>query len=149
MESQKIKNLLNHKDETYSKYQTKKWYIINDQNNGQYGEGDINDNTIKIDTEVIKPFLCDYADAYILVTGDITVVGGDINTKVAFKNCHPFIKCKIHLNDMHVEGSDNLYLIMNLYNLIEYSGNYEDSTASLYHFKRQEQLPNNADLTGN
>ena len=28
---------------------------------------------------------------------------------------------------------------MNKYNLIEYSDNYEYSTASLYHFKRQEQ----------
>ena len=37
MDSQKIKNLLNHKDETYSKYQTEKSYVINDRNNGQYG----------------------------------------------------------------------------------------------------------------
>ena len=36
---------------------------------------------------------------------------------------------------------------MNRYNLIEYSDNYEDSTASLYQFKRQEPLQNNADLT--
>ena len=120
---------------------------INDQNNGQYGEDDINDNTIKIDTEAVKPFLCDYSDAYILVTGDITVVGGDVNTKVAFKNCHPFIKCKIHLNDTHVEDSNNLDLIMNLYNLIEYSDNYSDSAASLYNFKRQEPLANNANST--
>ena len=28
---------------------------------------------------------------------------------------------------------------MNMYNLIEYSDNYADSTASLYQFKRQEQ----------
>ena len=28
---------------------------------------------------------------------------------------------------------------MNMYNLIEYSDNYENSTASLYQFKRQEQ----------
>ena len=34
-----------------------------------------------------------------------------------------------------------------MYNLIEYSDNYEDSTASLYQFKRQEPLANNADLT--
>ena len=47
MESQKIKNLLDHKENTYTKYQTKKWYIINDQNNGQYGEGDNNDDTVK------------------------------------------------------------------------------------------------------
>ena len=76
MESQKIKNLLNHKENTYPKYQTKRWYIINDRNNGQYDEGNINNDPIRIDTEVVKPFLCDYPDAYILVTGDITVVGG-------------------------------------------------------------------------
>ena len=34
-----------------------------------------------------------------------------------------------------------------MYNLIEYSDNYSDSTASLYQFKRQEPLDNNADLT--
>ena len=148
MESQKIKNLLDHKENTYPKHQTKKWYIINDQNDGQYGEGDNNDDTVNVDTGVVKPFLCDYADAYILVTGDITVVGGD-NTKGAFKNCHPFIKGKIHLNDTHVDEIDNLDLIMNMYNLIEYSDHYSDSTASLYQFKRQEPLANNADLTVN
>ena len=143
MESQKIKNLLDHKNETYPKHQTKKWYIINDRNNGNYTEGDGNDKGIKIDTEVVKTFLCDYADAYILVTGDIAVTGADENTKVAFKNCHPFIKFKIHLNDEHVEDSDNLdIIIMNMYNLIEFSDNYSDSTASLYQFKRQEQSYN-------
>ena len=39
MESQKIKNILDHKNEVYSKYQTKRWYIINDQDNGSYPEG--------------------------------------------------------------------------------------------------------------
>ena len=73
MELQKIKNLLDHKTKDYPKYQAKKWYIINDRNNGNYPEGDGNDRSIKIDTEVVKPFLCDYADAYILVTGNITV----------------------------------------------------------------------------
>ena len=74
----------------------------------------------------------DYANAYVLATGDITVVVGDANTKAAFKNCHPFIKSEIHLNDEHVETADNLDFIMNMYNLIEYSDNYSDSTASLY-----------------
>ena len=32
---------------------------------------------------------------------------------------------------------------MNMYNLIEYSDNYSGSTASLHHFKRQEQNYNN------
>ena len=81
-----------------------------------------------------------------MVTGNITVARGTVNTKVAFINCHPFIGYKIHLNDERVEDSDNLDIIMNMYNLIEYSDNYSDSTASLYHFKRQKPLPNNAEL---
>ena len=149
MKLQKIKNLLDHKEETYPKYQTKKWYVINDRNNGAYGEGDNNDETMKIDTEVVKPFLCGYIDAYILVTGDITVKEGDGDTKVALKNCHPFVKSVIHLHDERVEDSDDLDIIMNMYNLIEYSDNYQDSTASLYHFKRQEPLANNATITFN
>ena len=147
MESLKIKTLLDHKGNTYPKYRTKRWYIINDQNNGQYGEGDNNDDTVKIDTDVVKPFLCDYADAYISVTGNITVEGVDNNTKAAFKNYYPFIKGKINLNNTHVDESDNLDLIMNMYFLMEYSDNYSDSTASLYKFKRQEPLDNNANLT--
>ena len=39
MESQKIINLLNNNDIESQKFTTKKWYIIHDQNNGQYGEG--------------------------------------------------------------------------------------------------------------
>ena len=34
METQKIVNLLNNSDNAYSKFATRKWYIINYQNNG-------------------------------------------------------------------------------------------------------------------
>ena len=67
----------------------------------------------------------------------------------AFKNCHPFTKCKFYLNDESVEDSENLDIIMNMCNLIEYSDKYSDSTASLYQFKRQEQnynVNNNIDI---
>ena len=60
MESQKIINLLEQFDNDELKFQTKKWYLINDQNNGQYGKGDQNDSTIKFNTEIIKSFLADY-----------------------------------------------------------------------------------------
>ena len=63
MESQKIVNLLNNNDIESQKFTTRKWYIINDQNNKQYGEGDENDSTIKFETKVIKPSLFDYSDA--------------------------------------------------------------------------------------
>ena len=93
METQKIVNLLNNSDSESSKFATRKWYIINDQNNGQYGRGNENDSTIKFKTKVIKPNLCDYSDAYILVTGDIKVTNVAADTNVAFKNCAPFTRC--------------------------------------------------------
>ena len=86
--------------------------IINDQNNGQYGEENENDSTIKFEIKVIRSNLCDYSDAYILVTGDITATGGNANTKVAFKNCTPFTRCITHINDEHVQTAENLDIIM-------------------------------------
>ena len=77
METREIINLLNDSDNEFSKFATRKWYIINDQNNGQYGGGNENDSTIKSETKVIKPNLCNDADAYILVTGNITATAGD------------------------------------------------------------------------
>ena len=64
---------------------TRKWYVINDQNNTDYGDGDENGTTIKFETRVIKSNLCDYSGAYILVTGDVTATGGDANTKLHLK----------------------------------------------------------------
>ena len=86
METQKIKNLLGDADDESSKFATRKWYLINDQNNTDYGEGNEDLATVKFKTKVIKSNLCDYSDAYILVTGDITATGNDANTRVAFKN---------------------------------------------------------------
>ena len=96
IENQKIVNLLNDSVNESTKFATRKWYVINDQNNGQYGRGNENDATIEFDTKVIKPNLCDYSDAYILVTGDIKVAGVAANTNVAFKNCGPFTRCVTH-----------------------------------------------------
>ena len=73
MENQKIINLLD-KDDTNSKhFAAKKWCIINDENNTNHGvnkdTGADNPDTIKYDTRVLKPNLCDYAEAYILIDG--------------------------------------------------------------------------------
>ena len=110
METQKIANLLGNADNESSKFATKKWYVINDQNNTDYGKGEENSITVKFETKVIKPNLCDYSDAYILVTGDITATGGNENTKVTFKNCAPFTKCVTQINDEDVDNVFNLNL---------------------------------------
>ena len=146
MESQKIINLLDHKDEGDPKFETKKWYIVNDHNNGNYGQGDDVQSALKFNTEIVKPFLCDYSDAYILVTGDIKVAEANDNSRVAIKNCHPFTRAFFKLNDEQVDTADNLDLTMELYNMLEYSDNYADTKASLYQYKRPEPSDNNGNL---
>ena len=68
METQKIVNLSNGTDSDNSKFATKKWYIIVSESNGNYSQND----EIKFLTGSIESSLCDYSDAYILVTGNIT-----------------------------------------------------------------------------
>ena len=104
------------------------------------GTGDENGTTIKFETNVIKSNLCDYPDAYIyFLTRNITATCGNVNTNVAFKNCAPFTRCVAHINDEHVETAENLDIIMPMYNLLEYSDNYANSSGSLWQFKRDEQ----------
>ena len=126
-EKQKIATLLGNADNESLKFATRKWYVTNDQNNIDYGDGDENGKTIKFETNVIKSNLCDYSDAYILVTGHTTATGGDANTKVAFKNCARITKCVTHINDEHVDNADNLDIVMPMCNLVEYSDNYSDT----------------------
>ena len=143
MEIQKIINLLGDANNESLKFSTRKWYVINDQNNTDYGEGNEDSTTVKFETKIIKSNLCDYSDAYILVTGNITATGGDANTRVAFKSCAPFTKCITHINDEHVDNPDNLDIIMPTYNVIEYSHNYSGTSGSLWLFKRDEHNMDN------
>ena len=109
---------------------------------GRLGRRNENDSSIKFETKVIKPNLCDYSDAYILVIGDIKDTNIAADTNVALKDCGPFTGCVIHINDEHTETAENLDIIMPMYNLIEYSDNYSDSSGSLYQFKRDESPMN-------
>ena len=142
MEAQKIANLLGNANNQSSKFSTRKWYVINNQNNTNYGEGNEDSTTVKFETKVIKSNLWDYSDAYILVTGNVTATDDDTNTRVSFKNCAPFTKYIIHINDEH-DNPDNIDIIMPMYNLIEYSNNYSDTSGSLWQFKRDKQNMNN------
>ena len=93
---------------------------------GKYKQG----YTIKFETETIKSSLCDYSDAFILVTGNITVVADD-NTDVAFKNCAPFSTCTTKINDIFVDEANHIYIATPMYNVIEYNDNYSDTSGSL------------------
>ena len=137
-----IINLLDKIDTDSKHFATKKWYIINDENNTNYAvnknTGANTPDTIKYDTRVLKPNLCDYAEAYILIDGTIRAEAADAAADA------PFTKCNLEINDEHVDTAENLGITMPVYNLIEYSDNYQDSSATLYQYKRDEPPEDNA-----
>ena len=106
--------------------------VIDRKTSGAYSE----DDPIKFLTKSIESSLCDYSDAYILVTGNITSGGND--TKVAFKNCAPFRKCRTEINETFVDEAEHINIAMPMYNVIEYSNKYSDTSGSLWQFKRDE-----------
>ena len=84
-----------------------------------------------------------------MIDGTIRAAAANANTKLALKNCAPFTKCNLEINNEHVDTAENLDITMPMYNLIEYSDNYQDSSATLYQYKRDEPPETNAinDLT--
>ena len=71
MEFQKIVNFLDttFDDKDLPRFVTKKWIEVHDQLEGNY---DAN-KEIRIKASMLRPDLCDYSDAYIVVKGNITV----------------------------------------------------------------------------
>ena len=108
MKTQKIVNLLNSSENECSKFATKKWYDIDSETKGTYWHH----VPVKFLTKSIESSLCDYSDAYVLVTEYIAVTRGNANTKVAFKNCAPFKKCRTEINDTFVDEADFINIAM-------------------------------------
>ena len=111
MKRQKVVNLLNSFDNENRNFTTKKWQIIDSESNGNYSK----DEGITILTRSVESSLFDYPDAYILVTGNINVVGGDNNTKVAFKNCAPFEKYSTEINETFVDDAEHINITIPMY----------------------------------
>ena len=118
--------------------QQQKWYVSDSESKGNYSH----ENPIKSLTWSIESSLWDYSDAYILVTGNIAFVGGDDDTKAAFKNCAPFRKCRTEVSKTFIDEAEHINITMPMYNLIEYSDNYSDTSGSLWQFKRDEIVGN-------
>ena len=129
MEYQKISNLLDSASNQPSKFKTRNWVEINDESRGTYTSNDI-----KFKTTMLRSNLCDYADAYILVKGNITIAGtgaddaakrlDERNKGVIFKNCPPFTKCISRINNIDIDNAQDIDTVMPMYNLIECSDNY-------------------------
>ena len=137
METQKIVNLLNGSNNEYAK---NKFFS--------------HLSPIRFLTKSIESSLCDYSDAYILVTGNITVTrtiavpaGSPAGTEperkqpltaatqVAFKNCARFEKCSTEIDGTLVDEANFINITIPMYNMIEYSDNYSDTSGGLWGFK--------------
>ena len=125
MEYQKIANLLSDASNKPSKFRTRNWIEINDDIKGAYSPN----KQIRFKTEMLRSTLCDYADAYILIKGNISVNNNaaganNTNKKVIFKNCASFTNCISKINNTQIDNAEYIDIVMPMYNLIEYSDNY-------------------------
>ena len=118
-----------------SRFRTKNWVEINDDLRRGYSPN----KQIGFKTTMLRFNLCDYSDAYIFGKGSITVnntvgAGADANNtnkKVIFKNCAPFTKCISKINNTQIDNAEYIYIVMPVYNFIEYSDNYSKTSESL------------------
>ena len=86
----------------------------------------------------LQSSLYDYSDAFILVSGTITIDGAgaddaakqldEINKGVIFKNFASFTDCISEINNTEIDNAKELNVGMPIYNLIEYSNNYSKTS---------------------
>ena len=90
---------------------------------------------------MLRSDFCDFNDAYIVVKGTITVIDPDNakrNKGVVFKNNAPFINCISKMNGVKIDNTEDLDVVMPMYNLLQYSKNYRKTTCSLWNYYRDQ-----------
>ena len=97
---------------------------------------------------MLKSSLYDYSDAYILVSGTITVDGAgaddaaerldESEKRVIFRNCAPFTDCISEMNHIQINNAKYINVVMPMHNLIEYSNNYSKTSWNLWQYCKDE-----------
>ena len=163
MEFQKITNFLDifSDNKDLPKFVTNKWVEVFDQSQKNH---DVN-KEIRMKTSMLRSNLCDFSDAYTVVTGNIFVTkkrftanyfeapnNTNLNAtntnnannkafgekKLVFKNNTPFVNCISKIDSMKIDNAENLDVVMPMYNLLEYTKNYRKTTGSLWNYYRDE-----------
>ena len=141
MEYDKINNLLGSESENLSKFVTREYVRVNSLSK-TYNEN----KSIRCKTLMLRSDLCNYADAYILVNGTITVTANagannirdKKNRPLILKNNVSFVSCITKINNEFIEDADDLDIVMPMYNLLQYSKNYRKTIGSLCNYYRDE-----------
>ena len=127
-------NRANEMSEKLSKFVTREYVKVNSLSD-TYNEN----KSIRFKTPMLRSDLCDYADAYILVNGTITVTANagannirdKKNRSLILNNNAPFISCITKINNELIEDAEDLDIVMPMYNLLEYSKNCKKTIGSL------------------
>ena len=104
-----------------------------------------------------KSSLCDYIDAYILVSGTMTVAalaagGGNVSRQVVFKNWAPVTDCISEMNNTQINNAKDINVVVPIYNLVEYGDNYSKTKSSWQYYRDEPVLTDSgtlADFFGN
>ena len=83
---------------------------------------------------MLRSYLCDFSDAYIVVEGTITLEcdnnANKRNKNLAFKNNAPFINYISKINGAKIYNAEDLDVVMPMNNLLEYSKNSKNSKSN-------------------
>ena len=102
------------------KFTTIKWIEIFDQYNGTYNP----DKDIRFKTPQIRDDLCDFNDAYIVVTSKVNATNANIppavnySRKVSSKHSSSFFNCTLKINNQLIEDAQNLDIVNPMYLII-------------------------------
>ena len=136
MEYQRITNLLDTTSDNVSGFINKKWVGVHDQSSGAEDRY-IPSKQKRFKASKLRPELCDFSDAYIVVKGDNTLPkdGNRIlidirNRSLTFKNNAPFTNCASKINNVLIDNAEDLDIVMPMYNLLEYSKNFRKTTGN-------------------
>ena len=108
------------------------------------------EHIIKFKNSMLQSILYDYSDAYIAFKGTITVPNtgraaaqNNRNKEVVFENCAPFTDCISEMNNTEIDNAKDIDVVMNMYNLIEYSETYSQTSRSLLLYYRNQSVSDN------
>ena len=105
---------------------------------------------IKLNLNKVKFY--DNSNAYILVSGTITITGvkaddnarllDERNKAVTFKNCAPFTECISNINNTQIDNANDIDVVIPQYDLIEYRDKYSKISESLWQYDRDDPNDN-------
>ena len=119
------------------KYTTRKWIEIYDQSNETFNPN----KDIRFKTPQLRSDLCDFNDAYIVLTSTITATNpnnDDYDRELALKNSAPLFTSILRINSQLTEDAQDLDIVTPMYNLLYYSKNCGKTTRYFWNYYRDE-----------